>query len=118
MANRFLGEVTTKVDGESYTLRCDFNAMCHFEDETGKDALAEFEAYEKDGMSVRDMRTMMWAFLQHHHPDADMQLAGSILSADIEALQRVIAAASPTKSEAGDAGNGRAPRRRKAKAAG
>ncbi|WP_216823267.1 gene transfer agent family protein [Limimaricola cinnabarinus] len=118
MANRFLGEATTKVDGESYTLRCDFNAMAHFEEETDMPALEAFEAFEAGKLRVKNMIAMMWAFLQHHHPDADMKLAGVILSEDVGVLQRVVAAASPTEAEAGDAGNGRAPRRRKAKAAG
>tara|TARA_Y100000310_G_scaffold325782_1_gene389817 strand:+ start:1882 stop:2229 length:348 start_codon:yes stop_codon:yes gene_type:complete len=113
MANRFLGEAVAELDGTRYTLRCDFNAMCHFEDETGKDALASFEAFETGGISARDMRSMMWAFLQHHHPEADMRLAGGILSADIEALQRVVMAASPEAQEAGEAGNGKAPRKAK-----
>ncbi|GAD55492.1 GTA-gp10 family protein [Limimaricola cinnabarinus] len=118
MANRFLGEATTEVDGKSFTLRCDFNAMAHFEDETGMSALEAFEAFEAGGLRAKTMIAMVWAFLQHHHPDADMKLAGMVLSEDVGALQRVVAAASPTKAEAGDAGNGRAPRRRKAKAAG
>lgn len=103
MANRFLGEATTKLDGKVYTLRCDFNAMCHFEDATGKDALATFERFEGGAVSVRDMRHMMHAFLACHHPDATLETAGDILSADLDVLQRVVQAASPENS--GEQGN-------------
>lgn len=106
MANRFLGEATVKMDGEEYTLRCDFNAMCFFEDATGKDALATFEAYEGGNVSTRDMRHMMHAFLAKHHPDASLDLAGDILSSDLDALARVVQAASPEPT--GEEGNAEA----------
>lgn len=114
MANRFLGEATIEVDGRQYTLRCDFNAMCEFEDATGEDALAVFERFETGKVGVKTMRAMMWAFMQHHQPEATLQDAGDLLSADANAMMTVIKAASPTAKEAEGLGNGG---RRKVKAA-
>lgn len=106
MSNRFLGEATTTVDGKTYTLRCDFNAMCAFEDETGKDALETFEKFETGKVGVMDMRTIMWSFMQHHHPEVTMQEAGHVLSCDTDVLMKVIQAASPAPEEVQELGNG------------
>lgn len=103
MANRFKGEVAAG----AYTLRCDFNAMCNFEDATGESALDVFERFEKGGVTVKHMRAMMWAFMQHHHPDATLQEAGDLLSENSDALRAVIQASSPTPDEVGDLGNGK-----------
>ena len=116
MSNRFLGEAKATVDGKAYTLRCDFNAMCAFEDETGKDALETFEKFETGKVGVKDMRAIMWAFLQHHHPDVTMQEAGHVLSAQTDVLFKVIQTASPAPDEVQDLGNGQ-PKARKAKSA-
>jgi len=108
MANRFFGEATIIADGKTYTLRCDFNAMCHFEEATG-DALEAFDELEAGKFSVVAARQIMHSFLQEHHPDADVKLAGRLLSEDTSILQQVIKNASP-EPEKGDA-----PGKRKAK---
>lgn len=107
MANRFKGEATVEADGRTYTLRCDFNAMCEFEEQTGEDALAVFEKFETGKVSVKAMRAMMWAFMQHHHPDATLQDAGDLLSVNVDCLRDVIKASSPAESEAAELGNGK-----------
>ena len=114
MANRFKGEATAKSDNTTYTLRCDFNAMCAFEGETGRSALDAIEGFENGNVSVSDMRVMMWAFMQHHHPDTTLADAGDLLSENVDALQDVIRAASPTADEVGDLGNGKAKTKVKA----
>jgi len=114
MANKFLGEVTAEGDGKTFTLRCDFNAMCWFEEATGENALKVFEDFEGVGISASMMRKMMLAFLQHHHPDATANDAGNILSADVNALARLMQAATPTPEENGVVGKQKAV---KAKAA-
>ncbi len=103
MANSFLGEISIEHDGETYVLRCDFNAMAAFEEKTGQNALEAFAALEGGGqLKVSDLIAMMWAFLQRHHPEASQQFAGDLLSADVETLTRLIKAASPTEGEAGN----------------
>lgn len=108
MANRFKGEASITADGETYTLRCDFNALCHFEEATGKDPIETFEQFEKGKVSTTIMRHMMHAFLQEHHEDADLKLAGSLLSEDATVLMRVVENASPTAKKGGKPGKTKA----------
>jgi hypothetical protein len=113
MANRFLGEASASVDGKSYTLRLDFNAMCAFEEATGEDAMQMLESLErgKPKGAVKGqgyatiLRTLVWCMLKRHHPDATQEEAGDILSSDLEALQRALLAAQP-KAPEGAVGNG------------
>lgn len=112
MANRFLGEATTKVGDKSYTLRMDFNAMCEFEDATGRDAMGAFADMESGNASVKDIRAIVWAALREHHPEATLTDAGAILSENTDVLQSLMAAIAP---DAGDMGNAPAPGKDKPK---
>jgi len=116
MANRFMGEATVQANGSTYTLRCDFNAMCSFEDQTGEDALEVFGKFETGKVSVKHMRAMMWAFMIKHHPESTLEEAGELLSDNVDALMDVIQASSPTDEEAGQLGNVRKPTKKKAAA--
>jgi filamentous hemagglutinin len=58
-----------------------------------------------DNISAKHLRTMVWAMLQRHHKDATEELAGDLLSEDVDAIRRVMINASPVALE-GDAGNG------------
>lgn len=106
MANSFLGEASVTAEGQEWTLRCDFNAMIAFEDATGRDAMKAFEEAETGNVNMKDLRHMMHAFLQHHHPKATLADAGCVLSTDIDAVGRVIEAASPQTDDLGDEGAG------------
>ena len=99
--NRFLGEAQTTLDGVVYTLRCDFNAMAHFESTQGKPVFTALEAFEKGDLSVLDMRALAHSFLQRHHAGISVDLAGDILSADLDVLGRVISAATPEETGGG-----------------
>ena len=105
MGNRFKGEVSITIDGETWTLVCDFNAMAEFEGATGKDAMAAFGQAEEGSVSIADLRHMVHAFLKAHHPGATLQDAGDIMSEDVEIVARLIAACSPTEAETGGLGN-------------
>lgn len=111
MANRFLGEATTTVDGVVYTLRFDFNAMVEFEEQTGVSAMDTFENAEtgKKAKTIKagHLRAMVWAMLQRHHPGASPQLAGDILSVDAGIIQRVMSAAAAVVEADGGNGAGR-----------
>jgi hypothetical protein len=104
MANRFLGEVTVEAAGKTWTLRCDFNAMCEFEEAAGKGAMDTFAQFEGGGASTADMRLMMWAFLRRHHPEVTLQEAGDVLSEDASVLIKVIASAMPDPEEVAASG--------------
>ena len=108
MANRFFGEVEVTAGAKTYKLRCDFNAMCHFEDATGKEALTAFADLEKGTASIKDMRAMMWAFMQHHQPDATLADAGDLLSENTGAIAAVLAASMPAGDK--ETGNARKPK--------
>ena len=106
MANRFKGEASVTIDGKVWTLRMDFNAMCAFEEATGKAAMATLEGFEGGDYTMSDLRAIVHAMLLRHHPDATPQDAGDILSEDSEVLMRVLSHAMP---DAGDRepGNGK-----------
>ncbi|MCJ8139564.1 hypothetical protein [Falsirhodobacter halotolerans] len=89
----------------------DFNAMCDFEEKTGKNALQTLEAIEKKigDVSITDMRILMWAALKQFHEEMTLPLAGKIMSENIDAVARAISIASP---EVGDSGNGKPARKR------
>ena len=103
MSNRFLGEVKVTAADRTWTLRIDFNAMCAFEDMTGKDALQVFEGIDTGAVGVKDMRAIMHACMLRHHPDATAQDAGDVLSEAPEVLTRLVQAAMPSAAEAGTA---------------
>lgn len=107
MANRFKGEITVAHGGETYTLRCDFNAMCDFEEATGQDALAAFQAMEQGGGSIRLLRAMLHACLRRNHPEATVELAGDILSEDVEVVVRLIQASAPDQPAGAEAAGGK-----------
>jgi hypothetical protein len=107
MANRFLGEAEARVDGKTYTLRLDFNAMCAFEEATGEDAMQMLESMERGKKmaggpgrgSATILRKLVWCMLQRHHPETAEEVAGDILSADLDALKRTLLAAQPAVPE-------------------
>ncbi|WP_417257353.1 GTA-gp10 family protein [Celeribacter sp.] len=93
MANGFKGEISLKYEGEDYTMVLDFNALCDFEGETGKNALTALDGMESGNVSASDLRALMWAGLRQNHPDMTLALAGSILSENADAIQRASEAA-------------------------
>ncbi|WP_226628423.1 hypothetical protein [Alloyangia pacifica] len=103
MANRFLGEVDVTVEDRNWRLRFDFNAMCEFEDRTGKDAMKAFEDVEKGKIGIRDLRMVAYVCMLHHQPDATLQEAGDLLSRDMDAVMRVLRAAAPEAADISDA---------------
>lgn len=117
MGNRFKGEASTQFEGKTYTLRVDFNAMCAFEDMTGKNALAVFADFERGSVGVSEMRAMAWSFLRKHHPETDLDFAGDILSESSEILADVMGAAMPDADEVGELGNVKAKSQKAKKAA-
>ncbi|WP_406735893.1 GTA-gp10 family protein [Thioclava sp. GXIMD4215] len=117
MANAFKGEVALSFEGQAYTMTFDFNAMCDFEDETGKNALEVLEGIENGNaaISAREMRLLFWAGLKQNHEDITKPLAGKILSANPDALMRASAAAAPQAGDGGMAGNAPRPGRQRGK---
>lgn len=65
MANRERGEVSIEVGGKAYTLRPTFDAMCEFEELTGKTVDDLFEDVLKSKLS--GLRAVTWCLLQDVH---------------------------------------------------
>lgn len=108
MANGFLGEATTVLDGKTYTLRWDMNAIAEFETETGADVMGFLADLDANKVSFANLRVLARAMLLRHHPEATLQLAGDILSVDPAVVTRVMALASPKAADAGNqTGRGR-----------
>lgn len=95
MANRFRGEVQVTLDGVAYTLRMDMNVLAAFETETGQNALDWAGRAETGDVSTGDMIKMIHCALGRYHPDAEMLVAGDILSEDTGVLMRLLEASSP-----------------------
>lgn len=99
MANRICGEISATLDGQSYTLRMDFNALCAFEEETGQTAMGALRAFEDGDISFGAMRSLTRVCLTRHHPDTSPDLAGDLLSEDPDLLSRLVAAAFPEAAD-------------------
>lgn len=110
MANAFRGEIGITHDGISYTLVLDFNALCDFEGETGKNALTVLEGMETGGVNASDLRALMWAALRQNHPDMTLALAGQILSRNVDAIGKLSGAMMPEPDALGNVPGPRKPR--------
>lgn len=105
MANRVRGEATATVDGRSYTLVLDYNAISGFEEATDQSWMLFAGRFESGTARVGDMRHLAHQALLRHHPDATLQLAGDVMSEDMDALTNCIAAAFPPAPEGEAEGN-------------
>lgn len=103
MANAFRGEVGVTHAGLSYTMVLDFNALCDFEGETGKNALTVLESMERGGVNASDLRALMWAALRQNHPDMTLPMAGQILSENVDAIAQLSGAMMPEPDASGNA---------------
>ncbi|WP_118138795.1 hypothetical protein, partial [Oceanicella sp. SM1341] len=92
MANRLLGETEITVDGRTLRLVMDFNALCAFEEATGRNAVTSIDAFQSGDLTMRELRAFMWAALQRHHPETSLQDAGDLLGSHGEALGRAMGA--------------------------
>jgi hypothetical protein len=83
MANRQKGEVNLVVDGRTYTLVLDIDAMCALEEHfstPSHDATWDEIAVKVNKGSVRVVRALIWAMLQRHHPELSVVDAGHLMN--------------------------------------
>jgi hypothetical protein len=109
MANAFFGEASAEVDGKVWTARLDFNALCEYEDATGRDAMADFQSFETGKVRPKVMRDIVHALLAHHHPGVTLQEAGVVMSKAPEILERTFTAAMPEADEGNVEAAGKKP---------
>ncbi|MFD1913800.1 hypothetical protein [Halodurantibacterium flavum] len=90
------GEIRVPCNGRIWVICLDFNALCAFEEVTGRPALEVLAAVE-EGAVVRmnDLRQMIHCALLRHQPGATLLDAGDVLQAAPEALAEAMAAAAP-----------------------
>lgn len=94
------GDVTLRARGKDWRLRLDMNAMCHFEAQTGQPPFPWLNLFERgEVVSALQLRAMVLAMLQRHHPEAGLHDAGELIDAVPDVLLRVIAAALPRRDD-------------------
>lgn len=77
-------DLAPKSGGEGWKLAFTTNAMCAYEDETGKDFTSVAGALAGAGegrISMRVMRTILWAGLLEYQEGTTMRDAGEVLDA-------------------------------------
>lgn len=79
MSNRERGTVTVEVDGTTYTLVLDVNAIVELEDLFGVEFEQVIARVGKN--SVKHIRGLVWAALQRHHAGMTVQQAGDWIEA-------------------------------------
>ena len=104
---------TVTIEGKDYRLTFDMNAMSDLEQVTGENAFDLIDRIMQGETNATNLRALMWAQLQEHHPDTDLRAAGRLISADLEActkaLQAALLAAMPPAPAQDDAGNAPGP---------
>ncbi len=105
MVNKVKGEVTLQHGGATYQMRLDFNALAEFEDALGGDVNALTILQSASGLNAKKTRALFWAGLKQCHPEMTLELAGSILSANLDKLGDAMATAFPD-AESGNAAAG------------
>ena len=105
--------VEIEADGETYRLRYSVNALCLFEERTGRSA-QEIDAYMEDG-GLSAARTLVAIGLSDQHGELEPSIVGEIMDAVglltiIEKLGEAIEHAFPdVETQTGDdAGNAKA----------
>lgn len=100
---------TINVEGVTYTLDLDINAMCLLEEaESTEEKRVTFQdvCARVDKGDFRSIRLIVWAALQRYHQGADVPLAGRVATAVlrehtiVSLMRTVIAGATPAPEDA------------------
>jgi hypothetical protein len=91
------GAISIAVDGKSWTMLCDFNALCDFAVATGEDALAFIQSLEgsKSEPDILKVRQLIHCMLLQTHDDATLKDAGRVLTVAPLAMMDAIVAGTP-----------------------
>jgi len=95
-------------------LLVDLNAMCAFEEKTGRKFLdVADDMYKGNWPSMIDFRALFWALLIHEDPKLTLKKVGEILEMTPETMQKMadaIQANMPTSKDDGEAPLAEKPR--------
>lgn len=94
MANRERGEVAIELDGKTYLMKFDMNALIHIEEATDKsydEVFASLSAKPR----LKLVRAVLWGALVGQHPDLTEDAVGTIISqfGIVKVVERMNAAA-------------------------
>lgn len=82
------------LNGQERTIRFDYNALCSFEQATGKSFLKFVDDLENQGllsMQLSDLRALLWAGLLHEDEKLKIADVGNLLNLDdVECIQTVV----------------------------
>jgi len=95
------------LSGEEHTLKLTMNAICSWEEVTGKNFIEFTNSLKKKGVlsvQVSDMRALLWAELLHEDKDTKLSEAGDLMTFEnisevMEAVAQAVAEAMPKTSE-------------------
>jgi len=84
------------LNGQERTIKLDYNALCSFEQVTGKSFLKFADDLEKQGllsMQLSDLRALLWAGLLHEDEKLKITDVGNLLKFDdAEHIQKILSA--------------------------
>jgi hypothetical protein len=78
MAPHRIPDVTLTVDGETYTLSMDINAVCRAEEAVNR-PIHEIQAQAQAG-SMRALRLLIWSSFLAHHPALTIEDVGDLMT--------------------------------------
>jgi hypothetical protein len=78
VANRSRGELDIDLDGQTYTLVLDIEAMCQIEDAASKTMAELVEGVLRGG--IRPLRLIIWGALRRHHGALSIADVGDLMS--------------------------------------
>jgi len=112
MSTSVRGEVQFAAAGQTFTLVYTTNALCRLEEHLGA-GVGAIAGMVGDLAKVRllDIRTLLWAGLQEHHPMLDTAAVGRIMDAigvleSVELIMRAFSGAFPRGGDAEAGGDG------------
>ena len=79
MGNSHRGDTPIEVGGVAYTLCYDLNATAMVMEHLGLTSFEQLaDGVSLSGIGMSDLIHMMWAGLQHHHPDLTLKEVGAL----------------------------------------
>jgi hypothetical protein len=78
MALHQIPNVTLTIDGETYTLSMDINAICLAEESVNQ-TIEDIQKRAASG-SMRYLRLLIWSAFQAHHPTLTLEAVGALMT--------------------------------------
>jgi len=79
MPNLLRGMCELEVEGRTYALVYDQNAICELEGQLNEPFFNCAERWAKDAWAFREIRAILWAGLRRHHPKVSLEQCGDMM---------------------------------------